>query len=585
MIHSVGSFDPRFRELSFAPGLNVVVADRHDQATDSDTRNGVGKSSLVAVLHFLLGGNVSTGSVFKSEALRSHRFSMVVDVGGLARTIERGTVDARKITVSPLSAEARYGRVEQISSLFDLVSVATLSPRQEQEWLRAQWYALTEDRGPSSRALLSYAMRRVENGGFADAFKHSYQQTPGESQIAVSYLLDLDWQLAESWQDVRKREKSVKALAAALKEGRLGSFTAASVAHLRTELALAESDVDRLREAVDSFRVIDAFSELETEANEISGQIRRIGEDNAIDRALVDQLQVTYESEIVPSTSELAAMYDAAGVQLGELVVRRFDEVAAFHESIVANRTRHLQDEIDRATERIAARADERERLESRRTELLRVLQSGGALSALTGLQEELGRRQGAVEELRNNYRVADEIASGQAGVRRTRQNLLLELQDDQRGREVQLRALIARFEELSSRLYDERVASLEIGYSENGPTFSVSVEAGRSKGISNMQIFCFDLLVAELLASRGSGPGFLVHDSHLFDGVDERQIARGLALGAEVAATAGFQYIVTINSDDLPSEYPAGFDIERYVSDVRLTDAVDEGGLFGFRF
>ena len=59
---------------------------------------------------------------------------------------------------------------------------------------------------------------------------------------------------------------------------------------------------------------------------------------------------------------------------------------------------------------------------------------------------------------------------------------------------------------------------------------------------------------LGEVRPQRGIGPGFLVHDSHLFDGVDERQIGRGLALADEIATLYGFKYIVTMNSDDLPS-------------------------------
>jgi uncharacterized protein YydD (DUF2326 family) len=77
-----------------------------------------------------------------------------------------------------------------------------------------------------------------------------------------------------------------------------------------------------------------------------------------------------------------------------------------------------------------------------------------------------------------------------------------------------------------------------------------------------------------------------LIHDSHLFDGVDERQIAKALQLGAERAEAAGFQYIVTMNSDILPREgFSRGFNIHDYVLETKLTDATDTGGLFGLRF
>lgn len=99
------------------------------------------------------------------------------------------------------------------------------------------------------------------------------------------------------------------------------------------------------------------------------------------------------------------------------------------------------------------------------------------------------------------------------------------------------------------------------------------------------MQIFCFDMMLMLLSLRRDRSPGFLIHDSHLFDGVDERQVGKALALGAKLAEEHSFQYIVTLNTDDIPQELPAGFRVDDYALDVRLSDASEDGGLFGFRF
>ena len=77
----------------------------------------------------------------------------------------------------------------------------------------------------------------------------------------------------------------------------------------------------------------------------------------------------------------------------------------------------------------------------------------------------------------------------------------------------------------------------------------------------------------------------FLIHDSHLFDGVDGRQVVRALRVGAENAQKLGFQYIVTMNEDDAFKETEEGFNLNDYILDVKLTDATDDGGLFGIRF
>ena len=120
----------------------------------------------------------------------------------------------------------------------------------------------------------------------------------------------------------------------------------------------------------------------------------------------------------------------------------------------------------------------------------------------------------------------------------------------------------------------------------DNGPEFHISIEGDRGGGISNMEIFCLDLALLNLVTERFGGPGFLIHDSHLFDGVDVRQITRALLLGHRATNGKNLQYIVTMNSDVFDSlPLPNEIEREQIVLNTRLSDETETGGLFGFRF
>ena len=105
------------------------------------------------------------------------------------------------------------------------------------------------------------------------------------------------------------------------------------------------------------------------------------------------------------------------------------------------------------------------------------------------------------------------------------------------------------------------------------------------------MQVFCFDWLLVEAAKKSDCFPGFLIHDSHIFDGVDGRQIGLALKLAQSKCDQLGVQYIVAMNSDDLQKikneEDVSGeeiFDPSNYIMTTRLSDE-PSGGLFGFRF
>ena len=270
---------------------------------------------------------------------------------------------------------------------------------------------------------------------------------------------------------------------------------------------------------------------------------------------------------------------------LPELLTRRLEEVRAFHRIILENRASHLNAELKSAESRINDREVEKLKLDGRRQQIMSVLRSGGALEQYTALREELGRAEAYVETLRQRLETAEMLERTKAELDADRNRLSQALRNDIHERSDLLDEAILTFEELSQSLY-EQAGSLTIDAGSAGPCFEVKIDNQRSKGIANMQIFCFDLMLIELCAKRGISPGFLIHDSHLFDGVDERQVAKALQLGAEKATSLGFQYIVTMNSDAIPSEgFRASFEIYDHLLPMRITDAVDDGGLFGLRF
>ena len=142
----------------------------------------------------------------------------------------------------------------------------------------------------------------------------------------------------------------------------------------------------------------------------------------------------------------------------------------------------------------------------------------------------------------------------------------------------------IQRFESISSTLF-EKTGLLTVENTENGVAIDVTKQGDKSKGIKSMQIYCFDMTLISLLREQGEKIDFLIHDSHLFDPVDSRQVAHALVTGKSLADQYNFQYIVTMNSDQIPYEYlPKEFDVNSVIVEPRLTDT-DDGGLFGFRF
>lgn len=585
MITRLSSSLNSFKSLEFSPGLNVLLADKSEGATDLQTRNGAGKSSFVETVHFLTGGNAKADSIFRSNALLNESFDIQMDVGGDKITAERsGSAPSKIFLNGPVEDWPIPPKFKEDRGLFEISNT---------NWchtLGAKWFGLEAPPDsdtkfqPTFRSLFAYFARRQASDAFQTPTQQAGKQQIWDQQVAISYLLGLDWHVSQDFQGLREKEKLAKSLGKAARSGELGPHFGRA-ADLRTKVVVASRRVEQIRTQIDTFQVIPEYRELESEASDITRSINALGEENFVDRQLIKELQASLLEEEAPVTEDLEKLYAEAGVVLPELLTRRLDEVQNFHRTILQNRASHLKAELSSAENRIEKREEEKEKFDTRRRQIMTVLQSGGALEQYTAMREEMGRAEAEVETLRQRLDTAETLESTKTELDADRNRLAQALRDDIRERKSVLDDAILAFEELSQSLY-EQAGSLTIDAGTAGPRFEVKIDGQRSKGITNMQIFCFDLMLIELCTRRGTSPGFLIHDSHLFDGVDERQVAKALQLGAEKAESLGFQYIVTMNSDAIPSEgFQRGFNIYDHVLPTRITDAVDDGGLFGIRF
>jgi len=573
MIHRIYSSLSTFKTLEFRPGLNVLLAQKEAGASEKQTRNRAGKTSLIEIIHFLTGADVKPDSLFRSDALNDVAFGMEFDLGKERISAERCGKIMSKLSVSEssfLKGKSNITNTEWVNLLGDQIFGLDSIPD-------------VTGRTPKFRSLFAYFVRRQISGAFSTPEKQADMQQTWDLQVALLFLLGLDWKIASDWQRVREREKTLDELKKAVAAGAFGSIIG-NAADLRTQLMVSNDRLKNLRTQIDSFRVLPQYRELEEEADKITRQLKTISNNNVIDEAAVRDLEVAMQAETPPPLTALEEVYAEAGVVLPGVAIKRYDEVRSFHESVVRNRRDYLSEELLDARQRVTNREQEKQRLDQRRAEIMGILQSHGALDHFAKLQGEVGRLEAETESLRQRFAAAEQLEGTKNELEIERSRLTLRLRRDFSEQHERLSEAIIAFEETSKRLY-ESAGNMTVDVTSKGPVFGFPMQGSRSKGIKNIQIFCFDLMLMRLCTKRGIGPGFLVHDSHLFDGVDGRQVISALKVGAETAKELGFQYIVTMNEDDAFKEKIDGFDLRKYTLPVVLTDAKEDGGLFGIRF
>ena len=178
MILSISSDLKTFKAMSFHAGLNMVVADKTAASTDGQTRNSAGKTSVVEVIHFLIGADAGKGSPFQTEDLAPYVFHARLRLGRDEVTVSRRGAAANQILLAPRDADALGVELATDKK----TGVRYLPLKRWRELLGHRWFGLPLDAAgtdfeasfsPSYRSLVGYFARRHRAGGFLEPHRQN----------------------------------------------------------------------------------------------------------------------------------------------------------------------------------------------------------------------------------------------------------------------------------------------------------------------------------------------------------------------------------------------------------------------------
>lgn len=579
MIHRIFSDLPTFKEMHFRSGFNVVLSERSERASKKDTRNSTGKSSLIEILHFALGSGVSP--LFRAKELIGYHFGVCLDLKGTKVCVARTASDSRKIFVDCESVARESWKFKTFEDRPYLMSEVW------SEILGLQMFGLadkTDKYGPTFRSLVPYSARRNAIGEIQSATELFPKARVYQSQVALSYIFGLDWRISQDWQLLRDKEKALDTLRREADKGTFDELLGRT-GEIQEQLNRVREEAGRLAMQIKNFRVSENYRELEQSAATMRRQIKSLSGENTLDEEYLEDLQAALRDETMPDVDRLEALYQEVDIALPLLVRWRFADVEDFHKSITSNRRLHLQVEIERCEARIQERRRKQKTISESRQAAINILETSGALDEFTEIQNAYTAKKSEVESLDRRLNLIRQLTGGKSELKGERPKLFQRLQRNIEDAKARIDRAMSIFREISAELYMEP-GELRIQETENGPKFEPKLKyEGAHGGVYNMCIFCFDLTMAVLNAELGRGPEFLVHDSHLFDGVESRQKAKALEMAHKMSKQYGFQYIVLLNSDEVPyDEFNEDFDFKSYINPERLFD-IEGGGLFGIRF
>ena len=582
MIRAVRCNDPLFKTVKFKEGFNVVLADRTSESSQKDSRNGLGKTTLIKIIDFCLGSSFTKDHPLKQKEVENWTFSLDLTFDGKDVTVSRNTSDYLKIYVEgdfsswPIkpqkNVDGDFLKIKDWNIILGELMFGLSSNIIEQSY------------SPTFRSLISYHVRSSK-GAFITPFEQYSKQKIWDVQVNNAYLLGLNWEYASQFQRLKDNKNTLDKLKKAAKQGLLSGYIG-TLGELEAEKIGVNEKVDKYKTDLTSFKVHPQYSDIEKEANSLTKNIHKIVNKRIINNQLLTAYERSISEEKDISTKKVENIYQEAGLFFPDNLKAKLNDLVEFHEQVITNRSSYLETEIKKIKREIESQSNKVSSLSKKRAEILEILQKHGALEEYNKLQTKLTVLEQKLNEINGRIKNLKTFEKGLSDYKINKEELRQKTRRDFDEREESVKKALSIFNKNSEYLYSEP-GLLSIDITDTGYKYNVEIKRAGSHGIGNMKIFCYDLMVNQLKIKDRNDPRLLIHDSTIFDGVDERQVARALELAQKEAENKGFQYICTINSDMVPLK-DFRDDFEKIFNDsirIRFTDATEDGGLLGIRF
>ncbi len=225
------------------------------------------------------------------------------------------------------------------------------------------------------------------------------------------------------------------------------------------------------------------------------------------------------------------------------------------------------------------------ELLDEEKAKILRLLETHGALSEYQGIIQRLDEEKKQLYNISNYIKSYEEITEYQKQKKVFVDKIKLNNEKSEAeidSNELKIKEIIIKFEEIYKTLLDVTgllVIGIKDKYSSSDQVFEFEVKGDKkgSPGITRSQIFCYDLTVILTNLEKGRKfPRFIMHDG-IFNGVHENQRVNAMNYVIDNSKNKEFQYILTINKCDIPSE----IEYDKYCR-IKLDD---KNNLMGFKF
>lgn len=535
------------REIKFHQGINLIV-DETPSAHGKETGNNVGKTSVLMLIDFCLGGNPK--QIYTDPESKKEEYKLVKDY--LIQNRILITLILKDDLNRSDSREVRFERnFLPRNQMIRRVDGIAKTEAEYEEALTSVLFPGHYGRKPTFRQIISHNIRYKDlsiNNTLRtlDSFTRD-----DEYETLYLFLLGCDFDQGDTKQELLAQIRIEQAFKNRLERDQTKSA-------YETALSLLEDEIVELSERKRSFNLNENFEADLSSLNHVRYGINVVSSELGklnIRRNLITDSEQELNSKISDiDLSQLRFIYEQATTQIGG-IQKTFEDLYKFHNQMVVEKVRFITRDLPELDAAIAAKSKH----------LSRLLESEVSLTSKISRSESFEELERLIGELNERYRIKGEYettigklnevdaALADLGRRLGAIDETLFSDDFEQKIKDQVNKLNKYFSAISYSLYGERYA-LKVDPVENKKgqrvykfsSFNTNFSSGKKQG----EISSFDIAYT-LFADEEGIPCF----HFLLNDKKELMHDNQLVKIANLVSESGIQFVASILKDKLPDE------------------------------
>lgn len=534
-----------FEEIPFHDGVNIILGEKYDDSFIRGRKtNGVGKSMSIEFLDFCFLNDYEKSRIARipKEIFDLEENVMLdLEIGGEAITIKRNRKEADKPVI------IRNGKVVSFDKIQDARDYLT----------EIIFSELNGKMVPSFRNLFSILMRD-ERSEFTDIIKcHDLRKRIPDDLSAHLFLLGFS---LEAYRNTLSKIKEIENVTTVIAKNKkeLTQEGKKKISDVRAELNALEDELQKLEEAIESFKTNETFDSMEAELIELENMLDQLRKRQKALRHDYDKIRRMPKPEQIDD-NEIELVYNQFKSDLGNAVVKSLNEVVGFKNKVeefqrmlVNQKAKELEKQLQEIAEQIRVIDDEY-------SEKLKIIDKKGILKNLkTSLKiyeakkDSLSHTKFLFEQYEKNDKKKKLLK-----LQKTQEIMKIDNEIEENSKILQsfMNTILEIHESImGNKECSFNIQTIDTAKSKTPVELNLRIYDDGSHSVDRTKVFIYDMALLFNSFTRQRHPLFLVHDN-IFD-VDQDTLVQCLNyLYKQEEKFQDFQYILTLNRDKIENE------------------------------